>query len=637
MTNDYLPFIIIGLITGSVYGISAIGLVLTYKTSGVFNIGHGAVSAASAFVFYELSIKRDVPTVVSVILAVVVFGVFAGLLLERLAAGLAGAAVAYRIVATLALILIIPAIYTIVNGPITGDFTPFLSEEEVFTVGGVIIGVDKIVIAVIGLVSVVSLFVFFRISKLGVAMRAVVDRPELVDLTGDSPARVRRIAWVIGSSFAAISGLLLANQQQQLDITLLSLLAVQAFGAAAVGAFRSIPLAYAGGLILGVVQAFTQKFQQDYPSLNGLDGSVPFLFLFIGLLVIPKGRLVELGQKTSATVRTTRLMTDTQRNVVASVAVLAFVLVPHVVGSKLPIWTTAVAFIPLFLSLGLLVRTSGQISLCQVGFAAIGAAGFAHMQDFGLPWLLALLVGALIAVPVGALIAIPAIRLSGLFLALATLGFGILLSQFFYVKDYMFGQGNGLPTTRPAFAGLDGDKGYYYALLAFAAISVVVVLVIERSRLGRLLRGMSESPGALSMLGTNTNITKVLIFCISAFLAGISGGLLVGLNGTASQEGFVFFQSLVVLAVLMIFGQRTVPAAILGSIALNLLPAYVTVDPAYFQLAFGVLAIVVAVSSGGRLSSFLASVTAKSQERAHGPGGARRKEPSPQPQTASVP
>ena len=142
------------------------------------------------------------------------------------------------------------------------------------------------------------------------------------------------------------------------------------------------------------------------------------------------------------------------------------------------------------------------------------------------------------------------------------------------------------------------------------------------------------------MLGTNTNITKVLIFCVSSFLAGISGALLVGLNGTASQEGFVFFQSLVALAVLMIFGQRTIPAAILGSVALNLLPAYITVDPAYFQLAIGVIAIVVAVSSGGSLSTVLASVTATSQERASGPAGARRElalAAAPRPQTAPVP
>ena len=113
---------------------------------------------------------------------------------------------------------------------------------------------------------------------------------------------------------------------------------------------------------------------------------------------------------------------------------------PQLVGDKLSVWSSALVDVILFLSLGLLVRNAGQISLCQFAFAAIGAAAFGHLtSNYHIPWLLAMLLAGLIAVPVGAIVAIPAIRLSGVFLALATFGFGILLEQVFYVTNFMFG------------------------------------------------------------------------------------------------------------------------------------------------------------------------------------------------------
>src|SRR4029079_7537057 len=100
---------------------------------------------------------------------------------------------------------------------------------------------------------------------------------------------------------------------------------------------------------------------------------------------------------------------------------------PSFAGIHLGDWTTAIATSILFLSLNLLVRTSGLVSLCQFSFAAVGAAAFCHLtNDVGVPWLLALVLSGLVAVPLGAVLAIPATRLPGIYLALATFGFGVL-------------------------------------------------------------------------------------------------------------------------------------------------------------------------------------------------------------------
>ncbi len=252
--------------------------------------------------------------------------------------------------------------------------------------------------------------------------------------------------------------------------------------------------------------------------------------------------------------------------------------------------------VTLFASLGLLVLSSGQISLCQWGFAAVGGVTFARMLDNGVPWGFAVLIGALVTVPVGALVAIPAIRLSGLYLGLATLGFGVLLAGFFYQRDYFFGA-RSLPTRRPSAMGLETDKGFYYLLLVIAVATLLLVYGIERSRLGRLLRGLADSPLALTTLGTSVNLTRVIVFSVSAFLAGLSGATFSALFGSISVDQFGYFKSIVILAVLVISGRTTLNAAVIAPLLLIVLPGYVTNADFLVleQLAFGLLAIAAAL------------------------------------------
>jgi ABC-type branched-subunit amino acid transport system permease subunit len=393
--------------------------------------------------------------------------------------------------------------------------------------------------------------------------------------------------------FAAISGILLAATQQQLDASLLALLVIQAFGAAVVGAFTSLPLAFIGGIALGVVQAISGKFVGQHPVLQGLDNNMPFLFLFVGLLVIPRSRLQELGR--SVRLRLPVRVAPTMRTKYAGIAVCLAVslVIPFLVGTKLASWNAALAVMPLFLSLGLLLRTSGQISLCQVGFAAIGATTFCHALSAGLPWGITVILAGLVAVPVGAVMAIPAIRLSALYLALATLGFGILIAQFAYSKPYMFGQGASLRAARPHILNLQTDRGYYFLLLACVVLSAAAVALVERARLGRLLRGMADSPTALSTLGTNVNVSRVIVFCISAFLAGVSGALTAALFPSISTDLFPYFGSLIVMTVLIVAGRRTVASAVLAALIFKLPIAYLSGGRVgeWLQLGFGVAAV----------------------------------------------
>src|SRR5581483_10833704 len=164
------------------------------------------------------------------------------------------------------------------------------------------------------------------------------------------------------------------------------------------------------------------------------------------------------------------------------------IAIPHQVGAKLPVYNNAVIMVIVFLSLSLLVRTSGQVSLCHAGFAAVGAAVFSHLAPgAGLPWAMALLGAGLAAVPIGAIVAIPAIRIAGVYLALATFGFGILLERMAYPTSMMFGSFGTRTAPRPKLGGIDltSNVRYYYVCLAFMVLVAAISVVINRSRLGR--------------------------------------------------------------------------------------------------------------------------------------------------------
>ena len=364
------------------------------------------------------------------------------------------------------------------------------------------VGWDQITVVIISVVVTAVLYYFLRFVRLGIAMRGVVDNPDLVSITGQEPIAIRRWAWVIGMIFASMAGLLLAPSLS-LDALVFTMLVVQAFGAAAIGYFSNLPLTFVGGLVVGIAGSIATKYVASITWLTGLPVGLPFIILFIVLVVTPRRLLAERRVVTSLPVRRswyapTRVRLGTFAVVLAFLVALPWV--PGFGGVHQSIWSNALIDIILFLSLGLLVRVSGQISLCHLAFAAVGAAAFGHFTgSYHVPWLLALVLAMLVAVPVGALIAIPAIRLSGVFLALATFGFGILLEQMFYTTGFMFGPTTaGIMAPRPAISigswNLSSDNGFYWLLLIFAVLTVLVIMGIQGGRMGRLLGALSDSP-----------------------------------------------------------------------------------------------------------------------------------------------
>lgn len=568
--SSFLPFIVLGLVSGSVYGLAAAGLVVTYRTSGVFNFAHGAVAAVGAYLFFQLRQLDHVPWPIALFLSVVVGGIVMGIILEVMARRLSSAALVSRVVATVGLLILLQQLAILHYGPVTRQFDGFLPTRS-FRLAGANVGFDQLVVFLLGLGGTAGLSLLLRSTRTGRAMRGVVDNPDLISLTGARPATIRRQSWVIGSMFASLSGILIAPSIG-LDAGVLTLLVVQAFGAASIGLFTSLPLAYAGGLILGIGSSFSSKYVGSIPFLNGLPSSLPFVVLFLLLVAVPRRRLVEITSEQKGMPLRTATTPRAVRTIATLVGAAILCVAPDIVGTRLIAWSAGLAYAIIMLSLVLLTRMSGQLSLCQLTFAAVGGAAFSHLVH-PLGWLPAVLVGALVTLPLGLVLAVPAIRLSGLYLALASLGFGLLMQSMFYGQGFLFGSNDSIDSPRPSFAR--SDHAYYYVVLIFAAVAAALYVGIKRSPLGRLLRALADSPTALATGGMNVSLIRVAAFCISAFMAGLGGALLGPVTGTLSSTPLVTVQSLLLVVVIALqapFGD--VAAAGVAAIAMTVVPSY---------------------------------------------------------------
>jgi ABC-type branched-subunit amino acid transport system ATPase component/branched-subunit amino acid ABC-type transport system permease component len=598
--SDILPFVIAGITTGAIYGLAGSGLVITYKTSGIFNFAHGAIAAAAAYLFYWLTATDGMNWVIAFVICVPVLSVILGLLLEIGTRSLARKPIAMQIVGTVGIVLLVEALSTIKFGPDALTLQQYLpGGNGTFRFLGVNITWAQLTVIIVALILTLGLYVFLRLTKTGLAMRAVVDNSDLVGLHGTSPVKVRRTAWIIGSVLASASGVLLAPLVG-IQAIVLTYLVIAAIGAAAVGGFSSIPLTYVGGIIIGVISSLSEKFVLNVQSLAGLPQSVPFIVLLVAMLVIPKRRLI-VRNTPERSVAVRQQAPPRLTFSLAGVAAVVLLVVPTFAGTSISFYMQGLTLGIMLLSLGLLVRTAGQVSLCQSVFGAIGAVTFSQlMLNAKLPWLAALFLGCLILVPIAALVALFAMRLSGLLLALATLSFAIIVERFAYPLSFMFGStGSGRLIPRPSFAS--SDKKYYYVVLAFFALTMVAMFLINRGRLGRMLKGLSDSPTVLSTMGLSINMTKLIVFCLSAFFAGLSGILYGGTvtYATFADSNYSSFESLLLLAIVVVV-PLGLPWFALFAIPIAIIPGYIHGANVsnWLTVLFGVSAIVVALQGG---------------------------------------
>jgi branched-chain amino acid transport system permease protein len=442
-----------------------------------------------------------------------------------------------------------------------------------------------------------GLRLLFRRTRLGVAMRAVVDNPELCATKGLSPDLVTAASWALGASLAGLAAILIAPGLN-LEVNILSLLVVSAYAAAVVGRLQSLPATFAGALILGVGQQMSVAYVPTGNQwLTNLREALPFVLLFVALLLRGETRLPERvrthAEPAPAPLRTTIAVG------VAAVA-LAIPLSGTLSPFQLLIGSKGLIFAAITLSLVLLTGLSGQVSLMQMSFVGIGAVVLAKLPD-GFPFALGLVVAGVVTGLVGALVALPAIRLRGIYLALSTLAFAILMDSIVFGNREVLGGGTTLRVERPSFFGIsfEDERSLFVLLVVVAAVFANVFLAVRRSRFGRMLSALRDAPNACQTLGMNLTVAKLKVFFLSALMAGVAGAFFGGLQSRVGQLDFLWFRSLSVLLVATIFGITSASGAFLGALFFAVLPeltrdADSTGGQALQPLIIGLLAIATA-------------------------------------------
>jgi branched-chain amino acid transport system permease protein len=545
--EQFVAFGIVGLSTAAIYAIIGSGLVLTYATTGVFNFAHGAAGMLAAFAYWQLAVGWGWPVPVALAVVLLVLAPAFGLAVERVVLRpVQQLGDAEKLVMTVALLSGSIAVARWVWDPnVPRPLAPFFVGRTPIHIGSATVTWHQAITMVVAVAVAVSLRALLYRTRAGAEMRATVDDRALAGLTGADPLRANRLAWVLGTQLAAVGGILIASTVA-LDASQLSLLIVSAYTAAIFGRLRSLPLTFLGAIVVGCLESYLAGYLPQNPYLPGLRLAAPALLLFAALLIFPHGRLRGgLRKVASVPLPTIRGTAWLAAAIVAFGAVLALTLGDArliTYGTMFSLGVIALSYVPL-------AGYAGQISLCQLSMAGLGAVTWAHLGDRGQLWALA----AAIAVPavVGAVIAVPALRLSGVYLALGTAAFAVTLDRWVFtlpafhvlgVRIAVFDTGS-VTVSGPSLFGhsVDSPAGLTVFAAVGLALATAAVAVVRRGRFGRRLIASRDSEAAYATLGGGLLPTRVAVFALSSGIAGL-GGALYGMQLrtiTADQFGFV--------------------------------------------------------------------------------------------------
>jgi branched-chain amino acid transport system permease protein len=605
--TDVFRAVLQGAPPGAVYALIALGFVLAYKTSGVFNLAFGAQAYVSAVVYYTAHTDWRWGILPSFLIAVVVLAPAVGIFLEWLVfRHLRTAPAVATLVITIGLTVALPSIIDIVMGyEVVGGRTPEGIAPDGANVFYDPFGVyafsrNEIVAMAVAVLSMVALGAMFRFSALGLRMRAVVESPRMTELNGINADRVSTFAWALSSFFAGLAGVLIAPRFNTLAAADFFTLIVIAVTAAAIGRLVSLPGALLGGLALGIVTALFNTFVPQWsdditwlrPIQDNLTPAIPFVVLFGVLVLVPSLRrtressdpLSGVDPPPAARVVGHR---DRRREIAqrlfgtALLVGILLVVFTRADAAWLFLVTQAVVLSIVYLSITVITGFAGQISLCQGAFAAIGAFTVFQLADrWDVSVLVGALVGAAIAAAVGALLAVPIRRLSGIWVAIATLAFAFFFDAVLVNLSWI-GAGDtfsGTPVPRPVIGpwDLEDDKAFLLLVIVVLVVVSLAVVQLREGTVGRTLRALRGSEVAAQAIGISPARARMLAFAISAFIAALGGALLAMHQENVNYgNNFAPFASLFWLVLVVTFGARRVDGAIVAAGSFSLFDALV--------------------------------------------------------------
>ncbi|MEW6254630.1 MAG: branched-chain amino acid ABC transporter permease [Pseudomonadota bacterium] len=287
-----------------------------------------------------------------------------------------------------------------------------------------------------------------------------------------------------------------------------------------------------------------------------------------------------------------KLLNSRLATLVLLAAIIA--IVPLLAPSAFYLRVAAVVWVFALAALGLtiLMGYAGQVSLGHAGFLGIGGYAVAiGPAQFGLHPALCLVIGAVLAGLLAYLVGRPILKLKGYYLAIATLGFGVILALIFHSESQWTGGPDGMQVARVTLFGwrLSGAANWYWVTGGALMIGAWIALNVGASPTGRALKALHDSEVAAAGSGIDVSAKKLAAFVIGAIYAAVAGGLLAAMNGLITPDAAGFMHSIELVAMVIIGGLGSVFGAVVGAAFLVVLPQALTFMHDYEQAVLGFL------------------------------------------------
>ena len=564
---------VLGLLSGLTYGLLAVGLVLTYRSSRFINFAHGSIGVFGAAVLGLLASAAGAPYWVAFPVALIAAGMLAALVEWAVVRRLRARPRVIGMIATLGLSQFILVIALLLNpAGLSGATFPKPAGFPEFHIGRTPIGPAFTAMLMLTPLLLVGLAVFLRQSRHGLAIRAAADEPDAAALNGVTAPRMATLAWAIAGGIAAFSAILVTPTQGAQSIESLGPdLLLKGLAGAVIARLASIPIAFAASLAIGVVE----QILVSSPDGRAMVPVVLGVVILAALLLQPiTGRRAELDE---GWVRPPDAGRWTWRSgAVAGLAALGAAGLAYVVSNETAsVLTSVVGFALVGLSVVLVTGVAGELSLGQFAFAGIGAAVSIGVTAASGNLFVGMVAGCGAAAIAAVLIGMPALRLRGLALGVTTLAFALATSAWLLRQDWLLGDGVRVP--KPQWAGypLELAKDYYLFALLMLGLGLVVVANLRRGGFGRLLTALRDNDDAARSFGVPAPRRKLQAYAIAGALAGL-GGAVIGHGQTQlTVNSFPTSASIDVVAVAVVGGISLLIGPVVGALLLIGVPGLV--------------------------------------------------------------
>jgi ABC-type branched-subunit amino acid transport system ATPase component/branched-subunit amino acid ABC-type transport system permease component len=568
-------------------------LVLTYSSTGIFNLGYGAIAYVAGLVFYELNVGLHWNRFLVVFLVVLVFSPLLGLLLDRMFfRPLSRASEAAKLVGTVGVLIGLPALaqFVIEEGrnlfhwgiPTSQNIT--LTPGVLFTQAhtwqwhGIVFDSNQALVLGSAIVCALALWGLSH-TTLGLQTRAVVDSAQLAGLRGVSEVRTLRQASVIGTTLAGVAGVVGAPVFNSLDPGTWSIAVFIASTAVVVGRFKSVPLTFAGGIGIGILMGLTFRYVH-LGKIDGLNNAVPFVLLLGGLLVLGRTR-ARAGGTASFEIAPVNWNADLPFWRRKAIPAIAFgVVLLWILAFANPLWSSLLlrgsAFSLIMLSLTIVTGLGGMISLAQSSFAMVASLSAGLLiSRYHVPFGIALIAAVAIAMLLGLIVGLPAIRVGGMALTLATLALAFLCSSVLFAWRTLTNGETGWTFNRPFSETLkfSEDRIYGAALLLVILLVIWMIRNLGRSSTGRAIAAVRATEVAAGSIGISATSAKLRVFVFSAGLAGLGGVLLGTVDGGVTSTTLGTLDGLTWLTVVVLLGVRRPAGAVAAGLIFICFPA----------------------------------------------------------------